>query len=80
MEFKSWQEQGTSLFSKSSRWAVGPTLPVVQWLPGIFLWGEMLECVVGLSPPPSTKVKNEHSYTFAPPLCLHGIERTAISY
>jgi hypothetical protein len=32
------------------------------------------------SSPPRAEVKNEWSYTFAPPICLHGVDRDNFAF
>jgi len=37
-------------------------------------------CEVNHSPPSSAEVKNEWSYTFAPPVCLYGLNRDKFTF
>jgi hypothetical protein len=54
---------------------VGPTQSPVYWIPGF------LPCVkwpgreVDHAPSSSSDIKNEWSYTSAPPVCLQGVDR-----
>ena len=55
--YKYWQEQENFSLSETSRPALGPTQPIVQWVPGFY------RGTYKLSPPSSAEV-NEWSYTF----------------
>jgi hypothetical protein len=57
-----------------SRTALGPTQPHTQWIPGALSLGVKRQGrEVDHSPPSSTEVKNEWSYTSTPPTPLHGV-------
>jgi len=72
--FMSWQGLGIFLFTTMSRPALGPTQPLIQWVPGVISLGvKKLGCEADHSPPPSAEVKNVWSYISTPPVCLHGI-------
>jgi hypothetical protein len=65
---------GIFLFTTTSRMALGPIQPPIQWVPGApFLGVKWPGCEVDNSPPSSDKVKNTWSYTSTPPICLHGM-------
>jgi hypothetical protein len=57
-------------FSHTSRPALGPTHPPVQWVPGLSLRYSGRGVVLTTHPPSSAEVKKEESYTSAPPLDL----------
>jgi hypothetical protein len=51
-----------------------------RWEPGLFLWrggggSKRRGSEADHSPPSSTEVKNECSYTSTPPICLQGVDR-----
>jgi hypothetical protein len=56
-------------FQHSSRPALGPTQPPVQWVPGQSGRGMALNTHLDLAP----RLKKEYGYTSTPPLCLHGL-------
>jgi hypothetical protein len=73
-EFESRQELGILLFTITSIPALGPTQLPIQWVSGV-LW-------LGVKrpgheddhlPPSGAEVKNAWSYTFTPPIFLHGV-------
>jgi hypothetical protein len=67
--FDSWQGLGIFLFTTTSRMALGPTQPPIQWVPGVLSLGVMqLGHEANHSPPSSAKVKNVWSYTSTPPM------------
>jgi len=47
---------------------------------GSFPGVQQLEHDVDYSTPSNTKVKNKWSYTFTPPICLHGMDRDNFSF
>jgi len=48
--------------------------PPIQWVPGSLSLGvEQLGHEADYSPPCSAEVKNSWSYTFTPPVHLHGV-------
>jgi hypothetical protein len=42
--------------------------------------GKVASCEVDRSPPSSAEVMSEWSYTSAPPLCLHGVDRDNLTF
>jgi hypothetical protein len=62
-------------FSKTSWPALGPTWPLIQWLPGFITAVKWPGCEMNHSPPSSAEDKNERNYTSTPPICLHGLKR-----
>jgi hypothetical protein len=62
-------------FSEMSRPALGPTQPPVQWVPGFLPCGKLARAWFDHSPPSTAWIKNEWSYAFTSPICLHGLER-----
>jgi hypothetical protein len=61
------------LFTTSSRPALGPTQPPIQWALGALSLGvKWLECEADHSPLSGAEVKNAWSYTSTPPIRLHG--------
>jgi hypothetical protein len=72
--FDSRQGLGIFLFITVSRTAVGPTQPPIQWVPGApSLRVKQPGREADHSPPSSAEVMNAWSYTFAPPIRLHGV-------
>jgi hypothetical protein len=63
------------LFSKMSITALGPIQPPIQWVRGSFPGIKWLEHAADHSPPSSAEVTMEWSYTTAPPICLHSMDR-----
>jgi hypothetical protein len=62
------------LFTTSSRTALRPTQPPIQWVPGaLSLRVKRPGCEAEHSPPSSAEVKNAWSYTSIPPIRLHGV-------
>jgi hypothetical protein len=59
------------IFSITSRPALGPTQCLVQLVPGLFPGDRAAGLEVDHSSP-IVEVKNEWSYTTAPPVCFHG--------
>jgi hypothetical protein len=58
LEFDFWQGMGIFLFTATSRIALGPAQPPVQWVPGALLLGvKWLDCEADHSPPFSAEVK-----------------------
>ena len=74
--FDSWQGQEISLFSKMPRLSLGPTQPPIQQVPRIFspLEAQWLGHEDDYTPPFSVMVKNEWSYTSAPPVHIHAVD------
>jgi hypothetical protein len=59
---------GSRIFSTSSRPAVGPTKPLIQWVPGALSAGVKRQGrEADHSPPPSAEVKKMWIYTSTPP-------------
>jgi hypothetical protein len=68
--FETQQGQRILLFSTASRPALGP----IQWVPGTVSLGVKRPRRKADHPPPSSaEVKNASSYTFTPPVRLHGV-------
>jgi hypothetical protein len=59
---------------------LGPTQPAIQWASGSFRVVKRQEREVNHSPPTSDKVKNEWSYTFFSPVCLHDVHRENFTF
>jgi len=55
-----------------SKLALGATQPLRKWVTGLSPALNLLASEAVHLPPPSAKVKNEWSYAFTPPVCLHG--------
>ena len=73
--FDSRQRQEIFVFSKTSKPALGPTHLPTQWVPGAISPGvKRPGRDVNHLPPSTAEVKNEWSYTSAPPICLHGVD------
>jgi hypothetical protein len=47
------------LISKTSKPALGPTLPPIQWVPGLFSRSKLPGCEVDLLTPSNAEVMNE---------------------
>jgi hypothetical protein len=61
--------------------AVGPTHPLIQWVPGLFPGGKGGgKRDVCQSPPAVSEVKNEWMCTSAPRVCLHGVDRANFTF
>jgi hypothetical protein len=57
-----------------SRTALGPTQPLIQWVPGALSLGVKRQGREADHPPPSSaEFKNAWSYTSTPPIRLHGV-------
>jgi hypothetical protein len=72
--FESRQELGIFLFTIAYRPSLVPTQPPIQWVSGalslgVKRWSVKLITYLQLVP----KSKNEWSYTFTPPIRLHGV-------
>jgi hypothetical protein len=63
----SWWGLGIFLFTTTSRTALGPTKPPIQWVPGALSLGvKQLRHEADHSPPSSAEVENVWSYTSTP--------------
>jgi hypothetical protein len=69
------KEKNASVITTTSRPAVGPTQPPIQWVPGaLSVEVQRAGHEADHSPPPfSAEVKNAWSYTFTPPIRFHGV-------
>jgi len=63
-----------------SRLALGPSQPPIQRVMGYFLRVKQPGCEVDYSSPYRAEVKNEWSYTSAPPTCLHDVDGKHFSF
>jgi hypothetical protein len=73
-EFETRQGLGIFIFTTASRPALEPTQPPIQWLPeALSLMVKRPDREADHSPPSSTEVKNEWSYTFIPPIRLYSV-------
>jgi hypothetical protein len=71
--FKSWYGLEIFLLTTTSRLALGPTQPPIQWVLGALSFGvKQLGHEADHSPPSSAEVKNEWIYT-STPSHLHGM-------
>jgi hypothetical protein len=58
LEFDSWWGLGIFLFTTASRTALGPTQPLIQWVPGALSLGvKQPGCEADHSPPYNAEVK-----------------------
>jgi hypothetical protein len=74
VEFDPWQRLGIFLFTTTSRTALQPTQPPIQWIPGaLFLGVKWMGREADHSPPSSTKVKEWMELYLHSPTCLHGM-------
>jgi hypothetical protein len=65
---------GIFLLTTASGTALRPTQPPIQWVPGTLSLGVKRPGLeADHSPPSSAEVKNAWSYTFTPPIRLHGV-------
>jgi hypothetical protein len=72
--FDSWWGLGILLFTISSRMALEPTQPPIQWVPRFLsLQVKWLGCETDHSPPFSDEDKNVWSYTSTSLIHLHGM-------
>jgi hypothetical protein len=72
--FESRQGWEFFLFTSTSRPALEPAQPPIQWLPGALSLGvKRLGRGADHSPPASAEVKNAWSYTSTPPIRLHDV-------
>jgi hypothetical protein len=72
--FDSRRGLGIFLFTITSRTALGPTHPPIQWVPGALPLGvKRPGREADHSPPSSAEVKNTWSYISTPPIRLHGV-------
>jgi hypothetical protein len=58
-------------FSKK-KFQTGSTIN--QWAYRLSLRANQMRCKVNQSPPPTAEIKNECSYTSAPPTCFYGLD------
>jgi hypothetical protein len=71
--FDSRRGLGIYLFTTTSRMAMGPNQPPLQWVPGALSLGIKLPGrEANHSPPSSAEVKNAWSYISTPPIRLRG--------
>jgi hypothetical protein len=69
------------LFNKMSRPALGISQSPVQEVLGFFPGDKAVgTCKVNHSPPFSAEVKDKCSYTFALPICVHGMDRETLTF
>jgi hypothetical protein len=72
--FDSRQELGIFLFTTVSRTALGPTQPLILWVPAALPLGvKRPGREADYSPPSSAEVKNTWNYTSSPPMRLYGV-------
>jgi hypothetical protein len=65
---------GLFLFTTASRTALGPTQPLIQWVPGAVSLGvKQPRREADYSPPCCAEVKNAWSCTSTLPIRLHGV-------
>jgi len=62
------------LFSKTFRPAVGPNLPPIKWVPGLFLGVQRPGRKINHSTLSGVDVRYGWSHASTPPLCLHGMD------
>jgi len=75
------QQQEIYFFYKTSRQALGPSQPPIQWLLGYFSLGEKWPgCEGDHSPSSSVEVKSEWSYTATPHVCLHALHGDSLTF
>jgi hypothetical protein len=60
--------------------ALGPTQPPTQRKPGFFLGEKRPGSDACHLPSSRAEVKNDLSYTSAPPICLHGVGRDNFTF
>jgi len=74
--------QGQEIFSspKPFRLSLLPTHPPVQWVSGFVAGGEAAAACILHSLPSSADFKNVWSYTSAPPICPHGLNRDNLTF
>ena len=78
--FKFWQRYEIFIFSKTSKLALRPTKPPIQWYWDSFLRVKCAGREVKLLPPSTAKVKDKQSHTFTPPVSLHGIQTKLFNF
>jgi hypothetical protein len=72
--FDSRRGWGIFLFTTTSRTALGPTQPPIQWVPGALSLGvKRPRREANHIPPSSAEVTKAWSYTSTPPIRLHGM-------
>jgi hypothetical protein len=72
--FDSRKGLGIFLFITASRTALGPTQPLIQWIPGAVSLGVKLQVrEADHSPPSSAKVIECIELYFHSPILLHGV-------
>jgi hypothetical protein len=74
------QQRQTCFFSKTSKPALGPTLPSIQLVPGSLKGAKRLRRNLDHSPLPCAEVKNDWSCTCAPTIRLHGSETNDFTF
>ena len=73
--FKSWQQQGNYIFTKTSRSPPAPTQPPTQWKPQLFPWQQSDQGRQSdHSQPPRAEFTNQWSYTSTQPVRLHSTQ------
>jgi hypothetical protein len=70
----------TFLFSQQSLPALGPPSLLFSGYWGSFPGVKQLGNEVDHWPPSRAEIKNEHSYTSAPPICLLGVDRVKFNF
>jgi hypothetical protein len=78
--FVSWQGQKIFLSPETSRPALGPTQPPIQWVPKFYPGVKRPGCDVDHWLPSSAEVNNKWSYTSPYPVCLHGMDRDTFTF
>ena len=68
------QQEAFFFFFKTSRLAVTPTQPPIQWIPEFFQGLKLPRCDVYQLPYSMDEVTKEWSYTSISLLCFHGVE------
>jgi hypothetical protein len=67
-------DRGSRVRFPGGGWALGPTQPLIQWVPGaLSVEVKRPGREAHHSPPSSAEVKNAWIYTSTPPILLHGV-------